>query len=88
VVTLVPRSFVLPTRRNREVRRTVESHVIQRYRAQLEADPDRIEIDFPKQIGGRAAKTEVIEALDRVAPRWRHVFALYPTEDALRDRGG
>lgn len=87
VVTLTPRFLVFPTRRNRETRQIVQAHLVARYRARVESDPDRIEIDFPKRMGGRAAKTEVMASLDQVAPRWRRVFVLYPTESALRDKG-
>jgi hypothetical protein len=87
VVTLAPRFLVFPTRSNRETRRIVQAHVVARYRARVESDPDRIAMDFPKQMGGRAAKTEVVASLDQVAPRWRRVFVLYPTESALRDKG-
>lgn len=86
VVTLVPRLLVLPTRRNRETREKVEAHLVERHRARAESNPDRIEIDFPKRLGGRAAKAEVIESLDEVAPHWRRLFVLYPTETALRDK--
>jgi hypothetical protein len=84
-VTLVPRVLVLPTRRNRLTRQRVEAAVAERYRARFERDPERIEVDFPKRISGRAAKSEVAELLDRADPRWRRVFVLYPTESALRD---
>jgi hypothetical protein len=87
VVTLSPRRLSLPTRRNRETRRRIEEMVIERYRARVEHDPERIEIDFPKRVGGRAAKDEVTEALDAVDRNWRRIFVLYPTESALRDRG-
>lgn len=87
VVTLAPRVLALPTRRNREARRAVESWVVERYRARIETDPTRIEIDFAKNKGGRAVKNEVTEGLDRVDPRWRRVLVLDPTEDALRQKG-
>ena len=61
--------------------------VIERYRARVESDPERIEMDFPKQEGGRAAKTEVANALDATDPRWRRVFVLYPNESSLRSKG-
>jgi len=61
--------------------------VVERYRARSGTDPERIEMDFPKSLGGRGAKEEVIEALDSTDPRWRRVFTLYPTESSLRDRG-
>jgi hypothetical protein len=65
----------------------VEAHVADRYRARVETNPDRIEIDFPKKLGRRAAKTEVVSELDRAAPGWRRVFVLYPTESGLRNKG-
>jgi hypothetical protein len=61
--------------------------VVERYRARVETDPERIEMDFPKSVGGRAAKEEVIHALDAVDQSWRRVITLYPTESALRDKG-
>lgn len=87
VVTLTPRVLKLPTRRNSETRRRVEEMMVERFRARVERDPKRIEMDFPKQIGARAAKNEVAHALDATVPRWRRVFALYPTESSLRDKG-
>jgi hypothetical protein len=56
VVTLTPRAFRLPTRRNREARKRIEQVVLERYRPRFESDPERIELDFPKRMGGRAAK--------------------------------
>lgn len=87
VVTLAPRRLSIPSRRNRQTRRMIEDMVVERYRARVESDPERIEIDFPKEKGGRAAKTEVAKALDDTDPRWRRVFTLYPTESSLRDKG-
>ena len=86
VVTLCPRVLQLPTRRNRETRRRVEEMVVERFRARVERDPERIKMDFPKRIGGRAARNEVAHALDAADPRWRRVFVLYPTESSLRER--
>jgi hypothetical protein len=85
VVTLSPRPLVLPIRRNRETRERIEQVVVERYRARIEKNPERIEMDFPKRLGGRAAKNEVIRTLDATDPRWRRVFVLYPTESALRE---
>ena len=87
VVTLSPRILVLPTRRNQETRRRIEQLVVERFRARIEGVPERFEMDFPKRVGGRAAKNEVTEALDATDPRWRRVFVLYPTESSLRERG-
>ena len=44
-------------------------------------------MDFPKSMGGLAARTEVVASLDQIAPLWRRVFVLYPTKNALRDKG-
>ncbi len=87
VVTLSRRWFVLPTRRNRETRQRIEAAVVERFRARVETEPERIAMDFPKRKGGRAAKAEVMETLDRIDPRWRAVFVLYPTESSLREKG-
>ena len=61
--------------------------MVERFRARVESDPERIEIDFPKDKGGRVAKNEVTTALDAADPNWRRVFVLYPTESSLRDKG-
>jgi hypothetical protein len=61
--------------------------VVEHYRARIERDPERIEIDFPKGRGGRSARAEVTEALDAADRRWRRVFVLYPSESSLRDKG-
>ncbi|HWN22329.1 MAG TPA: hypothetical protein VNP93_10180 [Gaiellaceae bacterium] len=87
VVTLTPRRLVLPTQRNRAARERVERALVDTYRARRESDPERIEIDFPKCARRRAAKEEVAAALDEVEPRWRRLYALYPTESSLRERG-
>jgi hypothetical protein len=87
VVTLSPRLLSLPTRRNRELRQRIEGIAVERYRARVENSPDRIEMEFPKEMGGRAAKNEVMQALDAAEPKWRRVFVLYPTESSLRDKG-
>ena len=86
VVTLTPRLLVLPTRRNRAARRAILSSLEERYRARLFDDPERIEMDFAKGMGGRAAKDQVAAALDEIEPRWRRLYVLYPTEDSLRRR--
>lgn len=62
----------------------MQDRLVERFRARVEANPERIEIDFPKSKGGRAAKTEVMEDLDRSVPRWQRVFAIYPNESSLR----
>ena len=87
VVTLAPRLLRLPTRRNRETQERIVAMVVERFRARVEKDPERIAMDFPKRMGGRAAKNELIRALDSTDPRWPRVFVLYPTESALRDKG-
>jgi hypothetical protein len=87
VVTLSPRLLVLPTRRNREARDRVERALVDRYRARRESDPDRIQIDFSKRQARRAAKDEVVAELDRIEPRWRRLYVLYPKESSLRERG-
>ncbi len=61
--------------------------MVERYRARVERNPERIEIDFPRDKGGRAARAEVGAALDAADPRWRRVFVLYPTESSLRANG-
>jgi hypothetical protein len=87
VVTLVRRTRLLPIRRSEEICNTVAAYAIERYRARVETDPWRIEIDFPKRVGGRPAKEDVAGSLDRVVPGWRRVLELYPTEDALGRKG-
>lgn len=87
VVTVVPRMLVLPTRRNREAQRRVELGLEGRYRARRLRVPKQLEIDFPKRQRRRAAKEEVARELDRLEPRWRRLFVLYPTESSLRERG-
>jgi hypothetical protein len=82
VVTLTPRIFTLPRRGNNQARQEILDELRQLYRPR-EA-PDKIEIDFPKKLGGRAAKDQVAADLDRINPRWRWLFVLYPTESSLR----
>jgi hypothetical protein len=87
VVTLTPRWLVLPTQRNRAARQRIEHALADEYRARRESDPERIEIDFPKSERRRGAKDEIATALDRIEPRWRRLYVLYPTESSLRERG-
>jgi hypothetical protein len=87
VVTLTPRRLVLPMQRNRAARERVERALVERYRARRESDPERIAIDFPKRAPRRAAKDEIVAALDGIEPRWRRLYVLYPTESSLRQRG-
>lgn len=87
VVRLTPRLLVLPTERNRAARECIERALVEKYRARRESDPSRIEIDFPKRGSRRAAKNEVAGELDRIEPRWRRLYSLYPSESSLRQRG-
>ena len=87
VVTVAPRVLVLPTGKNREAQRRVQLALEERYRARRVGARVHLEIDFPKRHPRRAAKEEVARELDRVEPRWRRLFVLYPTESSLRDRG-
>lgn len=76
-----------PTRRNRDARRRVEAALEDGYRARRVGTRPQLEIDFPTSHGRRAAKDEVERELDRIEPRWRRLFSLYPTESSLRERG-
>ena len=87
VVTLSPRRVILPIRRSRAARERVERALVDKYRARFESAPERIEIDFPKRAPHRAAKVEIAAELDRIEPRWRRLYVLYPTESSLRERG-
>jgi hypothetical protein len=87
VVRLTPRWLVLPIRRNRTARKRIERALVDKYRARLESDPERIEIDFPKSGSRRAAKEDIAAALDQVEPGWRRLYVLYPSESSLRERG-
>jgi hypothetical protein len=87
VVTLTPRRFVLPMQRNRAARHRIEQALFAKYRARRESAPERIEIDFPKEAPHREAKTEVAAELDRIEPRWRRLYVLFPTESSLHERG-
>lgn len=87
VVTVRPRFLVLPTRRNREATESVLAHLGERYRPRRQ-DDGSLKIDFPKRLGGRAARDEVVAEMTRIAPRWRRLFVVYPTEHGLRQRHG
>jgi len=87
VVTLTPRRLVLPVQRNRAARERIERALVDRYRARRESDPQRIAIDFPKRGLRRAARNEIVAELDRIEPRWRRLYVLYPSESSLRQRG-
>jgi hypothetical protein len=87
LVTLSPRLLVLPAQKNREARRRVEQAVEERFRARRKGDPPHLEIDFPKRHPRRAAKEQVAAELERIEPRWRRLFVLYPTESSLREPG-
>jgi hypothetical protein len=87
VVRLMPRRLVLPLRRNRAARERIERALVETYRARRVSYPERIEIDFPKRSPRRAAKDEIAAELDRIEPRWRRLYVLYPAEPSLRERG-
>jgi hypothetical protein len=88
VVTLRLRPLRLPTRRNRKTRERVEQALRDRFRARIDRDPTRtIEMDFPKRLPPRSAKQQVTDELNRIDPRWRRLFVLYPTESSLRQGG-
>jgi hypothetical protein len=87
VVTLTRRRVVLPTKRNRTACERVERALVDRYRVRRESTPERIEIDFPKSAPRRAAKVEIASELDRIEPRWKRLYMLYPSESSLRERG-
>ena len=73
--------------RNRAARERIERALVDKYSARRESDPERIAIDFPKRALRRAAKDEVVAELDRIEPRWRRLYVLYPSESSLRERG-
>jgi hypothetical protein len=87
VVTLRLRALRLPTRRNRDTQERVEQALTERFRARVDPDVASIAIDFPTSLPRRSAKQQVTDELDRIDPRWRRVFVLYPTESSLRQRG-
>ena len=87
VVTLTPRLLVLPIKRNRAARERIERALVDTYRARREADPERIEIDFPRRAPRRAAKDKIAAELDRIEPRWKRLYVPYPSESSLRERG-
>jgi hypothetical protein len=73
--------------RNRAARERIERALVDKYRARRESDPERIAIDFPKRALHRASKDEIVAELDRIEPRWRRLYVLYPSESSLRERG-
>ncbi len=85
VVTLVPRLLVWPSEKNRSAREAILVRLGERYRPRRE--DGNAELDFPKRMSGRAAKNQIAAELDRIDPRWRRLFVLYPTESSLRERG-
>jgi hypothetical protein len=86
VVTLQPRTLVLPTRKNREARQEIVARLGERYRARRQED-GALEIDFPVKLSRRAAKDQVVSELEEIDPRWRRLFTLYPTESSLLQKG-
>jgi hypothetical protein len=86
VVTLTPRLLVLPIKRNRAACERIERALVDKYSARREADPEHIEVDFPAA-PRRAAKNKIAAELNRIEPRWRRLYVLYPTESSLRERG-
>jgi hypothetical protein len=84
VVTVVPRRLVLPTRRNRQARETILEELGQRYRLR-HRDDGGTAIDFPKRLGRRAARDQVVAELGRIDPRWSRLFVVYPKESSLKE---
>ena len=85
VVTLVPRGLFFRKRNHPEARKAIRSYLEDRFRGRVSERSDCVEVDFPKRMGGRAAKDEVAAALDEFDPQWRRLYDLFPTEDSLRE---
>jgi hypothetical protein len=85
VVTLVARRSVLGRARGREARQAIVAGLHQRFRPRVIGGGRQVELDFSKRKDRREAKSEVEVELDRIDPRWRRLFVLYPTESSLRD---
>jgi hypothetical protein len=85
IVTLSPKRAL---RGNSEVKARIVNELAARYRPRYSNPerPDRgsIELDFSTRTNLRNARAEVAAVLDTIEPAWRHLYDLYPTEDALR----
>jgi hypothetical protein len=85
VVTVVPRRWPVlrrvADRRDRQDR--LFSGLAERYRLRPRPAGDGYEIDFPKSPGRRAAKEEVIAALERIDRNWRRLVDVYPLDRNL-----
>lgn len=76
VVTLSPRADLL--RRRDEARERILAALGDRYRFRREAT--HVEIDFSKRRASAEVKAEVVAELDRIDPRWRRLFRIYPLD--------
>jgi hypothetical protein len=77
----------LPFRRSadrRERRERVLADLGERYRLMPREQDDGVEIHFPRAVGRRAAKSEVVAELERIDSGWSKLFVVYPREAGLR----
>jgi hypothetical protein len=75
VVRLSPRLDLFG--RKRQKRSRVLAALRERYR--FREVETWVEIDFPRR-AGTAARAEVVAELDRIDPKWRRLFQLYPRD--------
>ena len=74
IVSLHPR--LDPLRRKRRAREQALSELEGRYRFRRVAN--HVEIDFSKRRPRAEVKAEVMRELNRIDPRWRRLFRIYP----------
>jgi hypothetical protein len=86
VVTLVPRRGLFGRGARKEAQHAIVARLGERFRPRVIDEGRRVELDFPKQTPRREAKERVAAELDKIDPRWRRLFALYPNEGSLRRR--
>jgi hypothetical protein len=86
VVTIWPKRVPLVRARTRVAMRAQIVAALANHRPELDGVSGSIRLYFSPRDDARAAKEEVAALLDKVDPRWRRAFVLYPTESALNER--
>ena len=78
------RSLLRRGHRRRERQDLALGGLGERYTVRWRADRDGLEIDFPKGLGGVAARERVVDDLARIEPDWKRLLVVYPREGTLR----
>jgi hypothetical protein len=84
-VSVIRRRWLVPVRNRRERQDRALASLGERRRVRRRVEDDGVQIDFPKSLGRRAAKEQIVAELAEIEPAWRRLFVVYPRESNIRD---